>query len=879
MLGLAHGMTGIELFSFTSFWQSSDIIVKGIIDNRYSINPSNLYYHLKDILIPRLKGKLGKTLMNLDYTGDYIQSYYEIPSQIPLPDPQTIDYLTLGYGNYTAHDMLWHCGFFDRFGQPDNKYFLLANLYQGAESNTIKVRVKPPEGVEGYENYRFRNVEGYFDETFKTEIIMNLTLSKGEGYLYQVAPVVLYGGRLLNDENVGEGQVLSDDMTIENGKTLTIYNTYTSNANITVKNGNIIVGENGKIIFDDGKKLIIDGVCTISGTSVDKLRLVFSTPVNDDPIGIMIKAGGSLTINNCTIENATIGIQSLLNTNYLNVQNVDFIDCSDVAISIAGYNSSQILTPPTPSIMYCTITNSGNGISAANLSQIIIRENDIIGSNKAIFLSSVSTPAVIGNYIVGTGQDIGILLTSCNGVVRRNSITNHTNGIHLGNSSPDIGGNIIFQNLNRGIYISIGSLPNMQGKLVRDPLHNVFYAVSGYNRIYDNGGWNPDDDGSEIFIKDANIKLAKGCNEITDQRLPDLESNPPLFNTQFLMNCDGSFQIIEVKAGGNFWDEHRLYRLDERFGSCRVYYDPALAEPCPQPDGNIGKLIITSATGETIDTLYAEARDIETLTETEQMYATAEENFLTTDLNVSEILYHQIIDGNDSLDVKLDAYRRLYEIGKLTGRDESYFNNLRDTYLSLAGVSTDSLMVKTFNQLSTLSLISNQEYVPAINEFDAIIQQNPNTEEAVYAEIDALTTALLIEEADSTLHKGRLGKYLIKSTSDYNEKIDEILRKYFGGNSKETLQEILPTEYTLYQNYPNPFNPITTIKYDLPDASDVSLIIYDILGRKVKELVNTKQQTGRYEIQFDASNLASGIYIYQLIADKFISSKKMILLK
>ena len=84
--------------------------------------------------------------------------------------------------------------------------------------------------------------------------------------------------------------------------------------------------------------------------------------------------------------------------------------------------------------------------------------------------------------------------------------------------------------------------------------------------------------------------------------------------------------------------------------------------------------------------------------------------------------------------------------------------------------------------------------------------------------------------------------------------------KHFGNGEKETGEEIIPTEYTLYQNYPNPFNPTTTIKYDLPNTSEVSLIIYDILGRKVKELVNTKQQAGRYEIQFNASNLASGVY-------------------
>ena len=91
--------------------------------------------------------------------------------------------------------------------------------------------------------------------------------------------------------------------------------------------------------------------------------------------------------------------------------------------------------------------------------------------------------------------------------------------------------------------------------------------------------------------------------------------------------------------------------------------------------------------------------------------------------------------------------------------------------------------------------------------------------------------------------------------------------------------EYLIDEYKLYQNYPNPFNPTTTIKYDLPNTSEVSLIIYDILGRKIKELVNTKQQAGRYEVQFNASNLASGVYIYQLIAEKYMSSRKMILMK
>jgi hypothetical protein len=89
----------------------------------------------------------------------------------------------------------------------------------------------------------------------------------------------------------------------------------------------------------------------------------------------------------------------------------------------------------------------------------------------------------------------------------------------------------------------------------------------------------------------------------------------------------------------------------------------------------------------------------------------------------------------------------------------------------------------------------------------------------------------------------------------------------------------LPTVYSLMQNYPNPFNPTTMIKYALPKVSDVTLIIYDILGRKVTTLVNEPQQPGSYEIKWDASNVSSGIYFYQLKTKDYVDTKKMILLK
>jgi hypothetical protein len=91
--------------------------------------------------------------------------------------------------------------------------------------------------------------------------------------------------------------------------------------------------------------------------------------------------------------------------------------------------------------------------------------------------------------------------------------------------------------------------------------------------------------------------------------------------------------------------------------------------------------------------------------------------------------------------------------------------------------------------------------------------------------------------------------------------------------------ELLPTVYALEQNYPNPFNPGTKIKFSIPTETNVNLSVYNVLGEIVSTIVNEEMKPGYYEYEFNANNLASGVYLYRIYAGDFDVTKKMVLIK
>jgi DNA-binding beta-propeller fold protein YncE len=137
-----------------------------------------------------------------------------------------------------------------------------------------------------------------------------------------------------------------------------------------------------------------------------------------------------------------------------------------------------------------------------------------------------------------------------------------------------------------------------------------------------------------------------------------------------------------------------------------------------------------------------------------------------------------------------------------------------------------------------------------------------------------------LDKADRELAKGRFDKAIDKYKKAWDHAghaEDELAGKGNAGVDPEV--DELPIEFDLSQNYPNPFNPVTTIEFAIPELAEVRLEVFDILGRRVQTLLSGPLEAGFHRVQFDASRLASGIYLYRIQAGEFSKVQRMVLMK
>ncbi len=197
------------------------------------------------------------------------------------------------------------------------------------------------------------------------------------------------------------------------------------------------------------------------------------------------------------------------------------------------------------------------------------------------------------------------------------------------------------------------------------------------------------------------------------------------------------------------------------------------------------------------------------------------------------------------------------------GMTSDFITSLTSTLEILVSVPQDSMV--------TFFVKSASSYVP----------------DAITFSIDSVVMSYTNGYTDWTVERDFLpaGKHTLQWTvsqqTDTPGKfwIDDIL---FPSNSIVTEvsgNSALPVEWKLFQNYPNPFNPATTIAYDLPKDSHVTLALYNVLGQEVSTLVNSEQVAGRYRVVLDAGRLASGAYFYRLQAGTYVDTKKLLLVR
>ena len=408
MLALAYGAKGIIFWNYDSYRLTEggirgyyDCIV-GLPEDDYP--PSDIYYYIQQDLAPRLSGTLGNKLKGLTYNGHYISARYFIPSDDL--SQQSYDYLTLPYYQ-SASTMNWHVGFFNREGFSDDKYFFLVNLLP-LTNKSVSIKVTAPD--QNHINYRFRNYEGYFDTTFTgTQFTYTLHHTAGEGYLYEVAPVVKYGGKLYSSETITGTLELHDDMTIENGVTLTVNGTYNCYANIYIKGtGKIKTVNGGTINFYNSKGIIAKDSPQITGTSLHKLTLDFNSTTSGS--GITLLQGSTATISYCVLKNAVNLISSNTSQYQTNINHCDFQNTSGYAISLSG-SATRV-----PAISYCTFTNTDYGIFSAGQSSITVSYNTFTNNKIAMSLSQVPSVQIFSNTVTSNlGNNPGVFLNSCGG--------------------------------------------------------------------------------------------------------------------------------------------------------------------------------------------------------------------------------------------------------------------------------------------------------------------------------------------------------------------------------------------------------------------------------------------------------------------------------
>lgn len=695
----------------------------------------------------------------------------------------------------------------------------------------------------------------------------------------------------------------------------TMFRLSTTIGDITINNSKVDFHP-GNCYFDANSNIIFN-YCYLTGGPISSLL----PSNNNDWKGIKL-IGGGINFDQVTINKARTGLDlknlnqgyTINGCNFSNIYGNILIDNCNNDIAPSNINNCNFNTAPSFGAMndyFVYITNTNYTQLTNN------RFNNI--RNSGLVLSGCVDPVISDNVFDGTqiGSDMGIVSSSSNGTYNCNDISGCYYGAFFNNSQPILYHNEIYSN-GVGMYLTNNSQVIMNPAYIDDQT----VILAGYNNIHDNSGY-------EIFI-DNNINATNGL--FMEDGYNTIENDESEEYLIYISNKNNDPEMI--LCTGNYWGtiinpQYKLYPIE-----CFAY-DPYLLDPPSPPSACLVETnnednsnqseqmllmgnIMNSKLNKNFTSAVSYSEQLANLSGNKSFkklglrsvfinkYLSGQNipsliayynNMIPQYYNDSIILRHirnlkieskiinsQYISALENLDEIISNYNNPYEL-LYANIDKLRILSLLDSNLE-AGDNSYSLN-SNLNQ-KTIDLIKKDVFVDKNHNFTDKSESNVRKKENSNSVNKILNDLYIRIQKDITNYEksGELNKSkLIAEKTIYDlisnnyipdlPKANKRQKELFRNKSNNSIPKI----YSLFQNYPNPFNPVTKINYDLPKDSWVKLVIFDVLGREVKTLVNDLKTSGSYTVEFNGSGLASGIYFYRIQAGDFVKVKRMVLVK
>jgi hypothetical protein len=520
------------------------------------------------------------------------------------------------------------------------------------------------------------------------------------------------------------------------------------------------------------------------------------------------------------------------------------------------YFTTQLSSAP-PSVLKNVLLSNIDGIQCIYGANVDIEECTFRRNIHSIYIYDTE-PTIINN-LIDDPQENGIYgeASELSPLIQGNTITKVTDkynyqGIYLGNATcPTILNNTI-NGFWWGAYLGGGCVSWM----VSDGMTNCNNIITD-NYVGLGTGW-----GSET-ITGYGFHWIPGFNE------ENLEGFNSIFsNTNYNAYI---YQESHLQANDDFWgnyDESQLLANDD-YNELKIYTDGSsitnidgalLSDPCNginrsiQKNGTKNHTLNKSVSSDIINGLGLEKQG--KINEAIAFY----KNLINKDSFVKPSL------------TRLALIKNKYSKPEITNYFENQANNHNKHYGKIKKFLGDIYL-------------KDKKFDDAMTAYNDVINNSSTDYDAINARFEKLFAYFHVKNNIS------MASQILSELKDMNLTDQEHLIRLNivsdlidGANIRlnkkaSTISVKIPLSYELSQNYPNPFNPNTIISYSLPKPGNVTLKVYDILGKEVASLVNEYKSEGNYNVNFNASRFASGVYIYQLRANDIILSKKMVLTK